>query len=294
MAVARMDRLGLTVRSLDRMARFYQEAFDCRIIAEAEDDAASFGLEDARLQRLSVTLGRQIIELACFDPPGAPWPGNPRSNDFTFQHFAIAVSDMAKAYLHLLTIPGWTPISTGGPVQLPQSSGGVTAFKFRDPEGHPLELLEFPKKLEGKPLFYEIDHSAIVVKDTERSLAFYAEALGLSPGKRSLNQGAEQVRLDDLNAVKVRVTPLVPAGRAVPHVELLCYEHPSDGSAPSNNKTSADAIATRMVFACDDVEETTSRAIAAGAALIVHHGDTFLLRDPDGHDLILQPLTLHD
>lgn len=28
--------------------------------------------------------------------------------------------------------------------RLPESSGGVTAFKFRDPDGHPLELLAFP------------------------------------------------------------------------------------------------------------------------------------------------------
>ncbi len=31
-----------------------------------------------------------------------------------------------------------------GPERLPARSGGVSAFKFRDPDGHPLELLAFP------------------------------------------------------------------------------------------------------------------------------------------------------
>ncbi len=286
MAVTRISCLGLTVRSPDAMARFYQDAFGCRIIGDTRGDAAALGLEQARLRRVSLSLGQQSLELASFDPSGAPWPQDRWSNNFTFQHFAIAVADMPKAYLHLLTIPGWTPISTDGPIKLPQSSGGVTAFKFRDPEGHPLELLELP----GKPanaLFYEINHTAIVVKDTERSLAFYAGALGLSPGKPSLNHGAEQAHLDDLDAPRVRVTPLLPAGQNTPHVELLCYGEPPGGNAAPNDKTSADAIATRILFTAGDVQETCRRAVAAGGAVIAHDQRAALLRDPDGHDLII-------
>ena len=37
------------------------------------------------------------------------------------------------------------PISPDGRVRLPDNSGGVTAYKFRDHDGHPLELLEFPQ-----------------------------------------------------------------------------------------------------------------------------------------------------
>ena len=35
------------------------------------------------------------------------------------------------------------PITVGGPIRLPCASGGARAFKFRDEDGHPLELLEF-------------------------------------------------------------------------------------------------------------------------------------------------------
>ena len=49
---------------------------------------------------------------------------------------------------------GAAPISREGPVTLPRSAGGVTAVKFRDPEGHPLEFLQFPpeanSRLEGQ------------------------------------------------------------------------------------------------------------------------------------------------
>ena len=274
MAVTRVTRLVLAVRDLEAMIRFYSEAFGCVPAAD--------GVTRLRL-------GDQIIELAAFDPPGAPWPEDARSNDFTFQHFAIAVSDMAKASLHLLTIPGWTPISVDGPIALPASSGGVTAFKFRDPEGRPLELLEFPHR-RAATLFYEINHTAIVVKETERSLAFYAGAFGLTPGKGSRNIGPEQAKLDGLEEPKVRVTPLSAPGAPAPHVELLCYEEPSSHGAAPNGKSEADAIATCTIFATADVETTLRDAIAAGGALIGRNGKTALLRDPDGHDIRLEPI----
>ena len=66
------------------------------------------------------------------------------ANSTAFQHFAIVVSDIDKAMQKLSGCQGWSPISRAGPQALPLASGGVTAFKFRDPEGHPLELLWFP------------------------------------------------------------------------------------------------------------------------------------------------------
>jgi catechol 2,3-dioxygenase-like lactoylglutathione lyase family enzyme len=277
------------------MSRFYRDAFGCEIISDRQGNTAALGMQEARLRCVSLSLGEQVVELSCFDPPGMPWPDHPQSNDFIFQHFAIAVSNMAKAYLHLMTTSGWTPISKNGPVQLPQSSGGVTAFKFRDPEGHPLELLEFPGKSAGEPpasgaLFYEINHSAIVVEDTQRSLDFYVGALGLSLGELSVNKGSAQAHLDDLDDPLVRVTALQPSGQATPHVELLCYEYPESGLAPPTNKTAADAIATRMVFAADNMEQIIRRAVAAGGSAVdvSHHRRTALLRDPDGHDVMIE------
>lgn len=69
----------------------------------------------------------------------APCPVPAAANDPWFQHFAIAVGDMAAAYPTLLDL-GHTPISHGGPQLPPPNTGAVTAYKFRDPDGHPLEL----------------------------------------------------------------------------------------------------------------------------------------------------------
>ena len=92
---------------------------------------------------------------------------------------------------------------------LPPNTGSVTAFKFRDPEGHPLELIRFRrrrarlfgKRMPGKGIL-GYDHTAISVMDVERSTAFYTDLLGFHVGGRSLNRGPEQDRLDGLTGVK--------------------------------------------------------------------------------------------
>ena len=70
----------------------------------------------------------------------------------------------------------------------------MTAYKFRDPEGHPLELISFPetndstKSHDTPQPFMCIDHSAISVADSKRSVVFY-ESLGLTPGAYSSESG---------------------------------------------------------------------------------------------------------
>ena len=79
-------------------------------------------------------------------------------------------------------------------------------FYFKDPDGHPLEILEFPTgkgnpkwHRETEDLFLGIDHTAIVVKDTEASLELYRDYLGLEVAGESENYrsraGASEQRL---------------------------------------------------------------------------------------------------
>jgi catechol 2,3-dioxygenase-like lactoylglutathione lyase family enzyme len=193
-----------------------------------------------------------------------------------FQHFAIVVSDMGLALERLCTTDGWTRITRDGPQRLPQSSGGVTAFKFRDPVGHPLELLEFPadktpEKWNEKrgAIFLGIDHSAITVRDTATSERFYAQ-LGFSPSARSINQGPEQERLDDVPAAVVEVTAL-SSGDEGPHIELLCYRGVSRDTQQVCEGN--DVAATRLELACEAFRPPEQQ------------NDNLL--DPDGHRLIL-------
>ena len=83
-----------------------------------------------------------------FRSKGHPYPENATAADLCFQHFALVTRDAAAAW-ERARAHGATPISIGGPVTLPASAGGVTAVKFRDPEGHPLEFLQFPSAAEN-------------------------------------------------------------------------------------------------------------------------------------------------
>jgi catechol 2,3-dioxygenase-like lactoylglutathione lyase family enzyme len=204
---------------------------------------------------------------------------------------------MAAVYANLQAVHEWTAISTDGPQILPLTSGGVTAFKFRDPEGHPLELLAFAPGATpanwvsrfGK-FCLGIDHSAISVADTHRSVAFYSR-LGLARTASSLNVGPEQEKLDNLVGAIVEVTALAPPIQAVPHVELLCYRGNFDRRKLSTNRN--DVAATQLVFevesdALDEIVALNRDTTISSSTTAESGGLSVLLRDPDGHLLCLE------
>ncbi|HEY5105780.1 MAG TPA: VOC family protein [Caulobacteraceae bacterium] len=273
--VQRLARFCLTTADAERLATFYQDAFGAR-----RSDAERLGSPvfqrqmgvGGRAWRIALQLGAATIDLIEFDDPGAPYPAGASTSDRIFQHLAIVVADMNAACERLSATTGWTAISTDGPQTLPASAGGVTAFKFRDPEGHPLELLAFPERetparwridaADGACL--GIDHSAISVADTPRSIAFYQQ-LGLTVSARSVNRGPEQGRLDGLGNPCVEVVAVTPPDPC-PHIELLGYVGAIGGGYRVRNN---DIAATRLVL--------------EGA------GSPRALIDPDGHRLVIQP-----
>jgi catechol 2,3-dioxygenase-like lactoylglutathione lyase family enzyme len=98
---------------------------------------------DAESPAIALQLGEEIIELV--QGAARPVPYHSRSNGRRFQHLAIVVSDIDRAYA-VVRREGATPISAG-PQALPASNpdaGGIRAVSFRDPDGHPLELIQFP------------------------------------------------------------------------------------------------------------------------------------------------------
>ena len=214
--------------------------------------------------RCPMTLGESRLDLDTFDLPGRRYPDRTNASDLVFQHLAL-VTDDAYAAWRRARGAGATPITRGDPVTLPQSSGGVTAIKFRDPEGHPLELLEFPAgsnpSWQGRGMM-GIDHSAISIADLAASRRFY-ETHGLAEGKRTLNQGSTQVALDGLDGVEVVVLPMNPPDKP-PHVELLGYRQPA--GRPHQPLAANDVAATRIVWSANR---------------------DALVRDPDGHLLQL-------
>jgi len=260
------------------------------------------GLPGARAQIRLLCLGQQEVELVAFAEKGRSYPPGSTSSDPWFQHIAIVVSDMRAAYTRLAARPGWTPISTAGPQRLPDSSGGVTAFKFRDPEGHPLELIAFPPgrtpKVWQAPRSADpclgIDHSAIVVSSSAASVAFY-QRLGFNLAACSQNRGTEQERLDAIVGAEVEVTRLHHAGTdGPPQLELLCYRSPSARQSSTVNGRSNDIATTRLLLDAGPgialapiLTKLNMRLVSDDAAAVGGGHQAVLLHDPDAHHMML-------
>ena len=253
---------------------FYTGALGFATLGPACDaDSAIARLLGASILRtVWLRRGSQVLELAAFDPPGSPYPPGSRSNDLWFQHCALAVNDMAAAYAQLARHP-FTPISRGGPQTLP---GGTSAYKFRDADGHPLELIALAQS--NPATAGGIDHSAISVSSAERSAAFYADTLGLQVTARQINTGRAQDALDGLDGARVDVVALSPEQPA-PHLELLSYRIPPGRPAPPLQPR--DIAASRLVFQVDSLASHPGAVVLAGGARAT------VMHDPDGHALLL-------
>jgi catechol 2,3-dioxygenase-like lactoylglutathione lyase family enzyme len=272
-------RISRVVSDLDRAEAFYRDGLGFRVIARGRSNQATLavlGVGDIGAVEVVMRLGAQDVSLIQFAKQGRPYPRDSRSDDLWFQHLAIVVNDMDLAYAHLSSrADGWRPISEGGPQLLPPSNGAVRAFKFRDPDGHPLELIWFPPA-QGRAvwhqkvsaaLFLGIDHSALSVASTSRSVAFY-RTLGLRVSERSVNRGPAQGRLDGVPGARVRVTGLRPVSIISPGLELLGYR-------PSGR-------AAGMVFPNDLVTDWITLAVRPSP-----NDSCCAVQDPDGHRLVL-------
>jgi len=304
MPVTQFIRISITVADLGGTAAFYRDWLGLEVGPEqALGDPAwnsLLGLEQGTTARaIDVAVGQQVVKLVAFDPPGRPYPSERASNDQWFQHFSFVCGDIATVWERL---KGGSPgeITKGGPVRLPPNTGSVTAFKFRDPEGHPLELISFPRGV-GAPVWQEMsgtgivgyDHTAISVMDVDRSIAFYSGLLGFHVGGRSLNQGPEQDRLDGLSGCEVDVVALQPVSVATPHVELLHYRAPRGRTLDSQVRAN-DVASTRQIHKVDDLAALVGRLKTEGVAFVSPGVVTLKdgrkaasIRDPDGHMIVL-------
>lgn len=284
---------GRTVADLAATETFYRDRLGFVRVAPPEPvpaaQAEAMGLADRRTTQLRMRLGAQAVTFLAVDPPGAPYPADPAATDPFFQHLAVPVRDMDAAMAHLTRV-GPTPISRGGAQRLPATSGGVTAYKFRDPDGHPLELIFFPdgpaaaRWRDAPGLFLGIDHSAITVTDLDAALAFLTGPLGMTVAQRGLNQGPEQARLDGVDDTEVDVLALEPPDPA-PHVELLHYRAPATRRRLSFGP--ADRASTRTVVSTVDPEGLSRRLRDAGVSPTASgDGAAAYCAGPDGHGFL--------
>lgn len=301
-----VSAIGFTVSDMDRSIAFYRDVLTFKPISDVEVDGPEYdqlwGIFGVRARVVRMQLGEERLELIEFlSPPDVrsiPVPSY--SNGLWFQHFAIVVRDMDAAWAqlrkhHVRQIsprPQTIPVSN-------TAAAGIKAIKFRDPDGHNLELLWFPEG-KGNPKWYRggtdvflgIDHTAITVRSTENSMKFYRDLLGLTVAGGSFNIGTEQEHLDSLSGARVRVTGMKPAV-SPPGVEFLEYELPAAGRPiPMDSHPTdlwhwqttlvvpdLDAAATilkgTVQFVSSDVVTMPDRTLGFRKGLLV--------RDPDGH-----------
>ncbi len=310
--IDRVSEIGMVVSDIDRSITFYSQVLTFEKISDVEVYGTDYeqleGLFGVRMRVVRMRLGEEVLELTEFlTPPGLPIPIDSRSNDRCFQHIAIITSDMDAAYKtlrdhnvkHASTAPQTLPDYIKG-------AAGIRAFYFRDPDNHFLEVLQFPPdkgdpkwhKTSGR-LFLGIDHTAIVVADTDASLRFYRDALGMRIAGESENYGNEQEHLNNVFGARLRITSLhAPSG---PGVELLEYLAPRTGLPMPPNSHTDDLWAWQTTISVPsatgferalrfDRVDFVSPAPVALPDSSLGFAQGFLIRDPDGHLVrLIQP-----
>ena len=298
--------IGFTVSDIDRSVAFYRDVLTFKPVSDVEVDGPEYdqlyGCFGVRARVVRMQLGAQQIELTQFiSPPDLrPIPVPSYSNDLWFQHFAIVVRDMDAAWAQLRKhhVRQISPRPQTIPL-FNQAAAGIKAIKFRDPDGHNLELLWFPegkgnpvwKRGEGD-LFLGIDHTAMTVRSTENSLKFYRDLLGLTVAGGFLNIGTEQERLDSLPGARVLVTGMT-ATMGPPGVEFLEYERPTAGRPFPTDSYPTDLWHWHTTVVVSDVDAAATElrrmgpVISAGVVTLPDKSLGFtkgmVVRDPDGH-----------
>jgi catechol 2,3-dioxygenase-like lactoylglutathione lyase family enzyme len=303
--VTRVESVGFTVSDMSKAVDFYTRVLPFQKVSETEIFGTEFehltGVFGARAKLVRLKLGDETIELTEYlTPQGRPVPVDSRSNDRWFQHIAIIVSDMDRAY-EQLRVNNVRHASTG-PQLLPAyitAAAGIRAFYFKDPDNHVLEILQFP---EGKGLqkwhdlsrsgrlFLGIDHTAIVVDDTETSLRFYRDGLGLAVAGTSDNYGPEQEHLNNVFGAKLHITGLRTKDDGIA-VEFLQYVAPRDGRPFPADTKSNDLWHWQTSFVADKLAMLVGAQnfdlVSSGEVLFPNKTLGFirgaLVRDPDGH-----------
>ena len=300
-----VDAIGITVSDMDRAVDFYSKVLTFEQVSDTEVAGENYehleGVFGLRMRVVRMKLGDESIELTEYlAPKGRPIPVDSRSNDRWFQHIAIIVNDMDKAYAWLRR--NKVEYASSGPQRLPdwnRKAAGISAFYFKDPDQHPVEVLQFPpdKGLEKwhRPtdkLFLGIDHTAIVVWDIDASLKFYRDLLGMHVAGESENYGTEQEHLNNVFGAHLRITAL--RGTSGPRIELLEYLAPRDGRPFPSDEHTNDIVHRQTVLLTRSADRAARNLSAAqvnfvSSGVVVNHIEQLgftkavVVRDPDGH-----------
>ncbi len=309
--INKVDAIGITVKDLNRSVQFYQDVLGFKKISEHEYSGAAYekleGIFGLHIRVARLQLGDEFIELTDYlTTGGRSIPEDQKSNDLFFQHIAIVVSDMDKAFAQLKkynvefvsTAPQTLPVTN-------VAAAGIKAFYFHDADNHNLELIYFPKgkgnpkwQTGGSKIFLGIDHTAIGVSNTENSQKFYTDILGIERKGDSWNFGTEQEHLNNVEGASLHITGFKTA--AGPGIEFLQYLKPGPGKTyPAD--TRADDIwfwqTTLFTSNATALYNTLKAAqytfVSKELVLNDEQGvktKSFIVKDPDGHAMLIKEI----
>ena len=291
---------------MDRAVAFYTNVLQFSKTSDDEIAGSAFerieGVFGAHARIVRLRLGGETVALTAYlTPGGRPIPVDSKSNDRWFQHIAIIVSDMQRAYATLRA--AHVAYASTEPQRLPPSipsAAGITAFYFRDPDNHIIEVLQFPPDkgdskwhaTHGDAVFLGIDHSAIVVADTQTSVRFYVAELGFAIAGTSENFGAEQEHLNNVEGARLLVTTL--RATSGPGIELIEYRQPRSGRPYPAGERSDDIVHWQTQLIALNARAVYEAAVRRHQPIVskgrvdlqttpLRLREGFLLRDPDGH-----------
>jgi catechol 2,3-dioxygenase-like lactoylglutathione lyase family enzyme len=303
-----VESIGMTVSDMDRAVEFYsaltfQKVSDVEVLGDEFEHLE--GVFGARMRIVRMQLGNEYLDLTQYlAPAGRPIPADSRSNDLWFQHAAIVVRDMDQAFDKLRSLK--VQFVSTGPQTLPPSIkavAGIKAFYFRDPDQHNLEIIYFPQR-KGDPrwqqktdkVFLGIDHTAIGISNTEASLKFYRDLLGMRKAGESENFGTEQEHLNQVFGAHLHITGM--RASSGPGIEFLEYLTPRDGRPPPVDLHANDIVHWQTMISTNDVDllakklrDAHIRFISPGLIVMPKDKAGFskgvLVADPDGHRVLL-------
>jgi catechol 2,3-dioxygenase-like lactoylglutathione lyase family enzyme len=292
------DCVGMTVRDARKMCEFFCRNFDFKSYSTAESSDSRYAeflgqtCSSVRVQTLQ--LGREKLELRSHDNQSFPQvPADTNGNDRWFRHFAIVTSDIDVAFERIRKDVTFTSTA---PQTLPSwnsRASGIRAFKFKSPENHSMELIQFPPgkgKTEWQSkdrLFLGIDHTAISVRSVEASRFFYEKVIGMHFLGRGLNFGLEQSMLDGIINPRVELLSFgVDDGLGL---EFLHYIEPSNGRdlvSSSGVNWYFRVVVSDLTYVARQANEHGLKWVSDGIVeteVIPGFRKGLVLRDPDGH-----------
>jgi glyoxylase I family protein len=136
------SHVTVRVSEMERSLAFYRDGLGLRVIFDVRLDGAGLdavtGAADARGRMVGLVVpgsGKVCIELLGFEHPRSERP--PRGRFTGYANLSLSVADLAAAH-SACAERGLAP-------QPPVAIGGVKMFFLVDPDGTPIELIEFPR-----------------------------------------------------------------------------------------------------------------------------------------------------